>query len=100
MGWYVQSFKARIDLMDDERFSTARARGQNAQVRKEITLDEIAKWPSAEILQRLRENDVPSAPLLRRSMFLANEQIEAAESVLRTEHEGFGDATSASCCPV
>ena len=45
----------REDLMDDERFSTARARGQNAQVRKEITLDEIAKWPSAEILQRLRK---------------------------------------------
>ena len=85
----------REDLIDDERFSTARARGQNAQVRKEITLDEIAKWPSAEILQRLRENDVPSAPLLRRSELLANEQIEAAGSVLRTEHEGFGEVRQA-----
>lgn len=85
----------REDLMDDERFSTARARGQNAQVRKEITLDEIAKWPSAEILQRLRENDVPSAPLLRRSELLANEQIVAAGSVLRTEHEGFGEVRQA-----
>ena len=85
----------REDLMNDERFSTARARGQNAQVRKEITLDEIAKWPSAEILQRLRENDVPSAPLLRRSELLANEQIVAAGSVLRTEHEGFGEVRQA-----
>ena len=85
----------REDLIDDERFSTARARGQHAQVRKEITLDEIAKWPSAEILQRLRENDVPSAPLLRRSELLANEQIVAAGSVLRTEHEGFGEVRQA-----
>ena len=67
----------REDLMDDERFSTARARGQHAQVRKEITLDEIAKWPSAEILL-LRE----MMYLARRpggDLLLANEQIVAAD---------------------
>ena len=85
----------REDLIEDERFATARARGKNAQVRKEITLDEIAKWPTAEILRRLNENDVPNAPLLRRSELLANEQIIASGSVQRTEYEGFGEVRQA-----
>ena len=85
----------REDLIEDERFATARARGQNAQVRKEITLDEIAKWPTAEILKRLNENDVPNAPLLRRSELLANEQIVASGSIERAEYEGFGEVRQA-----
>ena len=85
----------REDLIEDERFATARARGQNGQVRKEITLEEIAKWPTAEILQRLNENDVPNAPLLRRSELLANEQIIASGSIERTEYEGFGEVRQA-----
>ena len=85
----------REDLIEDERFATARARGQNGQVRKEITLEEIAKWPTAEILQRLNENDVPNAPLLRRSELLANEQIIASGSIERAEYEGFGEVRQA-----
>ena len=64
-------------------------------MRKEITLDEIAKWSTAEILKRLNENDVPNAPLLRRSELLANEQIIASGSVQRTEYEGFGEVRQA-----
>ncbi len=85
----------REDLIEDERFATARARGQNGQVRKEITLDEISKWPTAEILKRLNDNDVPNAPLLRRSELLANEQIVASGSIERTEFEGFGEVRQA-----
>ena len=81
----------REDLIEDERFATARARLRNVQARKEITLKEIAKWPTAEILQRLNEHDVPSAPLLRRNELLENEQIVASESVQRIEYEGFGE---------
>lgn len=85
----------REDLIDDERFATARARGLNGQVRKEITLAEIAKWPTAEILKRLNENDVPNAPLLRRAELLANEQIIASGSIERTVYEGFGEVRQA-----
>ena len=85
----------REDLIDDERFSTARARGRNAQIRKEITREEIAKWPSEEILARLNENDVPNAPLLRRTQLLDNEQIVASDSIARTEYEGFGEVRQA-----
>ena len=85
----------REDLIDDERFSTARARGRNAQIRKEITREEIAKWPSEEILARLNANDVPNAPLLRRTQLLDNEQIVASDSIARTEYEGFGEVRQA-----
>lgn len=85
----------REDLIDDERFSTARARGRNAQIRKEITREEIAKWPSEEILARLNENDVPNAPLLRRTQLLDNEQIVASDSIARTEYDGFGEVRQA-----
>ena len=85
----------REDLIEDERFATARARLQNAQARKEITLEEIAKWPTAAILARLNEHDVPNAPLLRRRDLLDNEQIVAGESVQRTEYEGFGEVRQA-----
>ncbi len=85
----------REDLIEDERFSTARARGQNAQVRKQITRDEISKWPSEEILSRLNENDVPNAPLLKRTELMDNEQIVASDSIVRTEYEGFGEVRQA-----
>ena len=85
----------REDLIDDERFVSARARGQNAQARKEITLNEIAKWSTAEILKRLNENDVPNAPLLRRSELLTNEQIVASGSIQRMEYDGFGEVRQA-----
>ncbi len=85
----------REDLIEDERFATARARLQNVQVRKDITLQEIAKWPTAEILQRLNEHDVPNAPLLRRMDLLDNEQVLASEAVDRSEYEGFGEVRQA-----
>ena len=85
----------REDLIEDERFSTARARGRNAQIRKEITRAEIAKWPSEEILARLNENEVPNAPLLRRTELMDNEQIVASDSIVRTEYEGFGEVRQA-----
>lgn len=85
----------REDLIEDERFATARARGQNGQERKEITLAEISKWSTAEILKRLNDNDVPNAPLLRRTELLANEQIVASESVQSLNYEGFGEVRQA-----
>ena len=85
----------REDLMEDERFSTAQARTRNVRERKEITLKEIANWTSREILARLNAHDVPSAPLLRRTELLDNEQIVASESIERHQYEGFGEVSQA-----
>ena len=60
-----------------------------------LTRDEISKWPSEEILSRLNENDVPNAPLLKRTELMDNEQIVASDSIVRTEYEGFGEVRQA-----
>ena len=85
----------RDDLIDDERFATPAGRVANAQVRKEITGEEISKWKSSEILKRLQEEGVPSAPLLDRMELLDNDQILANESILRVNIDGFGEVRQA-----
>ena len=85
----------REELIEDERFATARGRGVNGNERKQIMADEIAKWPRAEILQRFRDNEVPSAPLLKRTELLYNDQIIAAEAVTRSTYNGFGEVRQA-----
>ena len=85
----------REDLIDDERFATPAGRVANAQIRKEITGEEISKWKSSEILKRLQEEGVPSAPLLDRMDLLDNDQILANESILRVNIDGFGEVRQA-----
>jgi crotonobetainyl-CoA:carnitine CoA-transferase CaiB-like acyl-CoA transferase len=85
----------REELIADERFRTARARGRNADERKRIMATEIAKWPRAEILARLDANDVPSAPLLMRRELMDHEQIRVNGSIERADHPGFGEVRQA-----
>ena len=75
----------RVDLIDDPRFKTARDRAVNAVARREITASEIEKWPANEILPRLLENDVPSAPVLSRYELLSDPQVR--ESGIFEEHQ-------------
>ena len=86
----------REDLIEDGRFATARARGLNGNERKQIMADEIAKWSRSEILDRLRSNEVPSAPLLKRTELLDNDQVLAGGSVFRQEYDGFGEVRQAA----
>lgn len=86
----------REDLIHDERFATARGRGVNGNERKQIMADEISKWSRQEILQRLRDNEVPSAPLLKRSELMANDQILASGSVVKADYDGFGEVRQAA----
>ena len=85
----------REDLVDDERFASPAGRVANAQIRKEITGEEIAKWKSSEILERLQAEGVPSAPLLARMELLDNEQILANGSIQRINIDGFGEVRQA-----
>ena len=85
----------REDLVDDERFASPAGRVANAQIRKEITGEEIAKWNSSEILERLQAEGVPRAPLLDRMELLDNEQILANESIQRINIDGFGEVRQA-----
>jgi crotonobetainyl-CoA:carnitine CoA-transferase CaiB-like acyl-CoA transferase len=86
----------RDELIEDERFATAGGRSQHADLRKRIVADEVAKWPSADILARLDGNGVPCAPLLSRMELLDHEQIRVNGSVQRTIYEGFGEVRQAA----
>lgn len=85
----------REDLIEDERFNNSTARFLNAEERKKITAGEISKFSSTEILERLRAEDVPCAPLLTRMELLDHEQICANESIDRTVYPGFGEVRQA-----
>jgi crotonobetainyl-CoA:carnitine CoA-transferase CaiB-like acyl-CoA transferase len=85
----------REDLIDDPRFKTAGDRFVNVEERKKITAEEIKKWSSSEILERLESEDVPSAPLLTRMELMDHEQIIANESITKIHHDGFGEVRQA-----
>jgi crotonobetainyl-CoA:carnitine CoA-transferase CaiB-like acyl-CoA transferase len=65
----------RPDLIADERFSSVTARSKNVVERRAIMSAELAKWPSVEILRRLRSENVPCAPVLSRVEVLDDEQV-------------------------
>ena len=65
----------RPELIDDGRFATADSRSRNVTQRRAITSEEIAKWASADILERFRAHDVPCAPVLNRWQLLDDAQV-------------------------
>jgi crotonobetainyl-CoA:carnitine CoA-transferase CaiB-like acyl-CoA transferase len=80
----------RNDLIDDPRFKTARDRAVNAVARREITSAELEKWRADEILPRLLENDVPSAPVLSRFELLKDEQVRTNQILEVFESKAHG----------
>jgi crotonobetainyl-CoA:carnitine CoA-transferase CaiB-like acyl-CoA transferase len=50
----------------------------------------IKERPTAEWLQQLDANDVPSAPVLRRNEVIANEQVVARELIIELDHPDIG----------
>ena len=85
----------REDLISDERFNTGVKRFQHGEERKRITGEEIARWRSTDILARLDGEDVPSAPLLKRTELMDHEQIVVNQAIDRTHHDGFGEVRQA-----
>jgi len=71
----------RGDLIADERFATTSARLRNTGERRALMATEIAKWPSAEILSRLRAEGVPCGPVLSRTEVLEDEQVVLNEII-------------------
>ncbi|MGA9723252.1 MAG: CoA transferase [Candidatus Binatus sp.] len=80
----------RQDLIDDDRFKTARDRSINAVERRTITSAELEKWRAAEILPRLLANDVPSAPVLSRFELLQDDQVRENHILQEFDSKAFG----------
>jgi crotonobetainyl-CoA:carnitine CoA-transferase CaiB-like acyl-CoA transferase len=80
----------RSGLAEDPRFNTPGGRAVNATERILLMAEVIKEHPTAEWLQRLDANDVPSAPVLRRSEVIANEQVLARELIAEFDHPDIG----------
>jgi crotonobetainyl-CoA:carnitine CoA-transferase CaiB-like acyl-CoA transferase len=80
----------RPDLVEDPRFDTPGGRAVNATERILLMAEIIKRRPTAEWLQRLDTNDVPSAPVLRRAEVIANEQVVARELIAEFDHPDIG----------
>ena len=80
----------REELIDDPRFKTARDRSINAVERRTITSTELEKWRADEILPRLLDNDVPSAPVVSRFELLQDTQVRENHILEVFESEEFG----------
>jgi crotonobetainyl-CoA:carnitine CoA-transferase CaiB-like acyl-CoA transferase len=62
----------------------------NATERIVLMAEIIKERPTAEWLQRLDINDVPSAPVLGRGQVIANEQVLARELIAEFDHPDIG----------
>ena len=80
----------RSGLAEDSRFSTLAGRAANATERILLMAEIIKERPTAEWLQRLDANDVPSAPVLRRGEVITNEQVVARELIEEFDHSDIG----------
>ncbi len=67
----------REELITDQRFCTAKARTLHRQERLQMMKEEISKWDSTTLLDRFRQEGVPSAPILDRKEILDDPQIKA-----------------------
>jgi crotonobetainyl-CoA:carnitine CoA-transferase CaiB-like acyl-CoA transferase len=80
----------RPGLAEDPRFNTPGGRSVNATERILLMAEIIKQRPTAEWLQRLDANDVPSAPVLRRNEVIANDQVRARELIVEMDHPDIG----------
>jgi crotonobetainyl-CoA:carnitine CoA-transferase CaiB-like acyl-CoA transferase len=80
----------RPDLAEDPRFNTPGGRAINATERILLMAEIIKGRSTADWLQRLDANDAPSAPVLRRSEVIANEQVLARELIAEFDHPDIG----------
>jgi len=71
----------RADLLEDDRFRTAKSRAVHGAERRQIVSAEIGKWSTREILERLDREEVPCAPVLTRWQLLDDEQVSANEII-------------------
>ena len=90
----------RKDLLSDPRFNTPRARFDNKTERRLLIAEEIKKHNSIDILTKLHENEVPSAPILSRTELLENEQIIENNIIEFHDSKLFGNIRSPRPAPI
>ncbi len=78
------------EWLQDERFLTASLRQRNIDDRLTMTQEVLAERSSSEWLAKLEAEDVPCAPVLKRSDVVQNDQIKANGTIMEFDHPTAG----------
>ena len=81
---------AREDLIKDPRFATQKLRIDNKDQRYQLMAEIFETRTSSEWVDALDANDVPAAPVLKRSDMLENEQIIHNDIINELKQPGVG----------
>lgn len=84
----------RSDLLSDARFTTREARIKNYVELSRVLAQTVAKWPRAELMARMEDNDVPFAPVHNIPDVIADEQVRHLETFRTLRHPTEGDITA------
>ena len=79
-----------LHLLGDERFDTMVKLVENLHIFRGLVAEKCLEYTSDELLALLREVEVPCAKCLTRDEVLAQEQLEANDSVSIVEHPHLG----------
>ena len=85
----------RPDFLTDDRFATVEAREVNKHARLTLTQEVLREDTTDHWMARLRAEDVPCAPVLRRSEVVDHPQVVANGTILRQDHPGAGPIRTA-----
>lgn len=80
----------RTDWITDPRFKDAAARVRNVEARKTAVAAELAGWSTEAVLEKLRDADVPCAPLLSRQALIDDPQVNANALLVIEDYERLG----------
>lgn len=80
----------RLDLLEDERFSTITRRFANTTDFYRVIETELRHWSTHDFIARAREFGAPFAPVLDVEGFLADAQVRHNETILTMDVEGAG----------
>jgi crotonobetainyl-CoA:carnitine CoA-transferase CaiB-like acyl-CoA transferase len=82
----------REDLAEDERFKSLGARMPNNLLMNELLDEEFIKWPWRQLLEKLRENGVPFAPIYDLQDFMDDPQVKHNGTVFDAQDPQGGTA--------
>ncbi|MDD9801748.1 MAG: CoA transferase [Deltaproteobacteria bacterium] len=80
----------RPELCEDPRFATMDARSRNNAALGELLMQEIRKWPTRELLERMVAEQVPAGAALSIEEMLEDPQLRHNEAVFEWEHPQAG----------
>ncbi|MEM7408365.1 MAG: CoA transferase [Pseudomonadota bacterium] len=80
----------RPDMLEDPRFASATQRSAHQTERRKFMSDAVSGYASADVIARLRTEDVPCAPVYTREQLMRDEQVLKNGIIEQHEHPVIG----------